>query len=204
MNSGFFIIRLNWVDCITLSGFALANIAIYYAVNHSIDFALAYLFLAVLADAFDGVFARKFNLERDFGRYLDSFVDCSIYLAVPCVIWHQLGYASTLALGSMLIFLCAGIIRLAVFNDIGNLKENSQLSYLGLPVFWSAFIVAIYYSLSSIISAPILNLLLTTTLLVYALLMLRNSAFYKPTNKLMMLVIILSLSIYYFYRGLIN
>jgi len=199
MNPNFFIIRLNWVDVVTLIGFLFANVAIYSAVNNSIDLAFGWLFLAVLADAFDGVLARKFGLVRNFGRYLDSFVDCAIYLAAPCVIWYQLNYSYPLALISMLAFLCSGIIRLAVFNNVGNLEENDSLSYWGLPVFWSVFLAAAYYSLITIMPVNFLNSLLTIAIVSYAVLMLKNGSFYKPANKILMLVIILAMSLYYFY-----
>ncbi|ODS23832.1 hypothetical protein AB835_06725 [Candidatus Endobugula sertula] len=200
MKSDFFIIRLNWVDGITLSGFVLANIAIYCAIHHAFNLALGWLFLSVLADAFDGVLARKFGTERNFGRYLDSFVDCAIYLAAPSFIWYQVGYSQPHHLLVILLFLSSGIIRLAVFNDVGNIKNTDKLSYWGLPVFWSVFLTAAYYSLANVVSTTVLNPILSIVLVIYSLLMLKNATFYKPENKSVMLVVIVTLSTYYFYQ----
>ena len=139
-----FIIRLNWVDCITLSGVFTSSLAVLAALNGYIYLCAALLFLAMLGDALDGLLARKFKLERNFGRYLDGFMDILIYLVAPCLALYLHGFNGLWALSLWPVLLC-GSTRLAVFNDIGNIQESNGLAYLGMPVFWSVFILAHFY-----------------------------------------------------------
>ena len=90
-----FIIKLNRVDLITLSSVLTTFIAMIYAIDGHLYFAMTLLFLAMTADALDGMLARKWGLEREFGRYLDGFMDVLIYLVVPSIImlqWQFDGY----------------------------------------------------------------------------------------------------------------
>jgi phosphatidylserine synthase len=92
-----FIIKLNRVDLITLSSVLTTFVAMMNAIEGHVYFAMALLFLAMTADALDGLLARKWGLEREFGRYLDGFMDVLIYLVVPSIImlqWQFGGYWS--------------------------------------------------------------------------------------------------------------
>ena len=129
-----FIIRLNWVDLITLSGVFTASLAVIAALNQAIYLCASLLFLAMLGDALDGLLARKYKLERNFGRYLDGFMDVLIYLVAPCLALYLHGFNGWWAICLWPVLL-SGCVRLAVFNDIGNIQESNGLVYLGMPVF---------------------------------------------------------------------
>src|SRR5690606_1298780 len=89
----------------------------------------ALLFLAMLGDALDGLLARRMGLTRAFGRYLDGFMDVLIYLAVPALVFYLSGFNG--AWGAVLLLMIAcGCVRLAVFNDIGNIEDGGGLAYL--------------------------------------------------------------------------
>lgn len=193
-----FIIRLNRVDLVTLSGLPLTAAAILSAVHGHPAAALGFLFLAVLFDAFDGVLARHYGLERDFGRYLDGFVDTFDYLVAPAVWFYTMGFDSLWAVVVLLLFIAAGIVRLAVFNGSGNLREGEKLYYRGMPVFWSAFVAAGYYFAAAVLDPVLAEPLLGGVLLLYALLMVRNRRCYKPRNKLLMLAVTVGLSLLFF------
>ncbi len=134
------IIRLNRVDWLTLSGVASSALAVAAALAGLVYLAVAGLYLAMLVDALDGIWARRRGLSRPFGRYLDGFMDQLVYLVAPALCLYQLGFDGLWSL-FLLLMLAAGTVRLAVFNDIGNLQEDSGLAYLGLPVFWSLFLL---------------------------------------------------------------
>ncbi|MCG8670827.1 MAG: CDP-alcohol phosphatidyltransferase family protein [Pseudomonadales bacterium] len=138
---------------------------------------ISVLFIAMLADAMDGILARKYGLERDFGKYLDGFMDVLIYLVSPGILLYESGFDGVyiVFIMSMLTF---GCIRLSVFNQIGNIEESNGLSYLGMPVFWSVFIVAIYLIVDLIVP-EISKLLLAVALTAFSVAMILNRPFYK-------------------------
>ena len=176
-----FIVRLNRVDMLTLSNVASTSVACFLVLHHQFAFALSVLFLAMLLDALDGIWARKRGTVRDFGRYLDGFVDVLIYLVTPVLWLYQWGFNTFLYSAIIVCFLSCGIIRLAIFNESGNLvnAKSDALSYWGMPVFWSVFIIAGAYLLHFMLPMRIVLPLLGIVLLSHAVLMVHNSRFYK-------------------------
>lgn len=173
-----YLIRLNRVDLITLSGVFSSLAAGALALNGSLYLATALLYLAMLADAIDGMLARKLGMERAFGRYLDGFMDVLIYLVVPSLIFYLSGFSGWWAVCLMVMTGC-GCIRLAVFNDIGNIQEDSGLAYLGMPVFWSLFILAGYLLLDLTLPAVWLQPILGAALLLFSHAMILRKRFFK-------------------------
>lgn len=189
---GRFIVRLNWVDAVTLGGLLLALKSLLAIAHRQVELALGLLFLAVLCDAFDGVLARRHGMARDFGRYLDSFIDVFIYLITPAAWFHLMGFDTPWALAILAIFIAAGLIRLSVFNSIGNIEvqtadRSGKLAYLGMPVFWAAFVAAGYYPLHGLAGPDLARVVLGLVLLVYAALMLHRADYWKPHHPGLML-----------------
>lgn len=198
------IVRLTCVDAVTLCGLALALAALLATVRRQPELALGLLFLAVLCDAFDGVLARRFGLSRDFGRYLDSFVDVFIYLITPAASFYASGFDAPWALAILALFIGAGLVRLSVFNGIGNIEigaseQSPKLAYLGMPVFWAAFVAAGYYPVLRLAGPDIAEPLLGAVLLIYAALMLHNADYWKPRGKGLMAAVICGISLAYFW-----
>ena len=173
-----FIIRLNPVDYLTLSGVYTSGLAMILANSGYTYLATAMLFIAMLGDALDGMLARKYKLERPFGRYLDGFMDVLIYLIAPSIILYCHGFDGLWSVVLMLMITC-GCIRLSVFNDIGNIQEETGLAYLGMPVFWSIFILAGYLLLEPMLPQAAAHSLLTMTLLAFSSAMLWRRPFFK-------------------------
>jgi CDP-diacylglycerol--serine O-phosphatidyltransferase len=173
-----YLIRLNRVDLITLSGVVSSLMAGALALNGSLYLATALLYVAMLADAMDGMLARKLGLERAFGRYLDGFMDVLIYLALPSMILYLSGFAGFWSI-CLLVMTGCGCIRLAVFNDVGNIQEDNGLAYLGMPVFWSLFILAGYLLLALVVPESWLKPLLGLTLLLFSNAMILRRRFFK-------------------------
>nr|VFJ91243.1 MAG: CDP-diacylglycerol---serine O-phosphatidyltransferase [Candidatus Kentron sp. H]VFJ92331.1 MAG: CDP-diacylglycerol---serine O-phosphatidyltransferase [Candidatus Kentron sp. H] len=147
----------------------------------------------MLVDAFDGIFARKYGLERNFGRYLDSFVDVLDYLVAPAIFLYCWGFTGILNSTILVFFIICGIIRLSVFNQVGNLKEanNDKLSYWGMPVFWSIFILAAAYLLALLISKPFVLAFLAVVIVIYSILMIYNGRFYKFQDTRLILILVI-------------
>ncbi|MCJ8169127.1 CDP-alcohol phosphatidyltransferase family protein [Atopomonas sediminilitoris] len=172
------IIHLNRVDALTLSGIVTSTLAAALALGGAPLLAIACLFIAMLGDALDGIWARRLGITRVFGRYLDGFLDTFIYLAVPALVFWQLGFSGAWAMG-LWPLLMAGVVRLAVFNDIGNIDEGSGLAYLGMPVFWSIFLLAGFALLTLLVPQWLANSLLALCLLAFSAAMLWRRAFFK-------------------------
>jgi phosphatidylserine synthase len=184
------IVYLNPCDVLSLSIILWSALAIGLALHQQIELAIITTFMGMLADAMDGILARKSGTIRPFGRYLDGFMDMLLYLITPIVIWSQFQLTSFMVVPWM-IFLAAGVIRLSVFNEIGNTEENNKLSYLGMPVFWSIFILSISFFSSLFINKEILALLLSLVLFGFSALMLWAKSFYKPQNIYVILLVVL-------------
>ena len=191
-----FIIRLNRVDLITLSSVLTTFIAMMYAIEGHLYFAMALLFLAMTADALDGMLARKWGLEREFGRYLDGFMDVLIYLVVPSIVmlqWQFDGYWSIF----ILLMIACGCIRLSVFNQVGNVEDSrsgsdeKKLAYKGMPVFWSVFILAAVMLLEKLIGLTLSHILLALSLTAFSFYMIVDKAFFKFSSLNQILVLTL-------------
>ncbi|ETS32627.1 MULTISPECIES: CDP-alcohol phosphatidyltransferase family protein [Photorhabdus] len=178
MNSNHFIIQLNRADYITIGGAVFSALSVAAALQHWYYLAIAFLYLAMLGDALDGIIARNLHIDRSFGRYLDGFMDQLIYLVSPAIILYLSGYQSWYSL-FIILMIISGCLRLSVFNEVGNIKNESKLSYLGMPVFWSLFIISGYALVGLVATPKLAQLLLTLALLAFSIAMLWDRPFYK-------------------------
>ncbi len=203
MKKPLLIVSLNSVDWLTLSGVWVAFASLYFAFEHQIAYALSALYLAMLIDAFDGILARKYGYESEFGRYLDSFVDVLDYLIVPGFIAYFWGFNGLLESILLVLVLCCGILRLSVFNQTGNMKdENGNLAYLGMPVFWLNFILGGAYILSWVIGHSLTFILLLFVYPVASFLMIFNGPFFKFSSINVIVSLVLGGSLVFFVAGL--
>ena len=181
MSGQHLIVRLNRVDLLTLSGVFSVSLAVWLTLNSRPLLATAVLFTAMLADALDGIWARNRGVLREFGRYLDGFMDVLVYLVAPALIWHHtlLSGWSALLLPLMIV---SGCIRLAVFNQAGTTETASgKPAYIGMPVFWSLFILGGSLLLNRFIPATIVTAMLVVVLPAFSFAMLWNKPFFKFT-----------------------
>ena len=175
------IVRLNRVDLLTLSGVFSVSLALWLTLQHKPLSATAILFIAMLADALDGIWARRRGVLREFGRYLDGFMDVLVYLVAPALIWHHTLLNDWSALLLPLMIAC-GCIRLAVFNQAGTTETASgKPAYIGMPVFWSLFILGASLLLNRLIPAHLVTAMLMVALPAFSLAMLWNRPFFKFT-----------------------
>lgn len=112
----------------------------------------ALIALAVIADTFDGRFARRFArsaAERDLGVQLDSLSDAIAFGIAPCVcmaglvrgpVWAEIGWWIV-----PFVFAACAITRLAFYN----LTHDAVRSFIGLPVPVAALVVS-----SVLLAAP--------------------------------------------------
>ncbi|MEE9355344.1 MAG: CDP-alcohol phosphatidyltransferase family protein [Methylococcaceae bacterium] len=199
------IVSLNWVDVITLSGMIVASCSLAAIIAGNFSLALGLLYLAVLLDAFDGILARKYNLQRDFGRFLDGFVDVFDYLIVPALFLYRWGFDAWYQGVILIIFMMCGITRLAVFNEVGNIEnDEGELSYWGAPVFWSALALGPLYMLSWVVGQSISAMVLIAIVPAFSIAMLHNGRYKKFKNTKFILVVLLGMSAVFFLQALLT
>lgn len=191
MMQSHFLIRLNSADCITLTGLIFSLAAVVCALQQQLFLSVALLYPAMLADALDGIYARNHKLERAFGRYLDGFMDQILYLVAPALVFYLSDYNGIWTLFLLLMIAC-GSVRLSVFNEVGNIEGISGMSYLGMPVFWSLFILSAYLLLRFVLPPLLSYLLLTPALFLFSVAMLWRRPFYKFKRLSIIIVITLS------------
>ncbi len=96
----------------------------------------ALIALAVIADTFDGRFARMFvrsPAEREFGVQLDSLSDAIAFGIAPCVCLAGLGPSGPPSIAWWLatfVFTACAITRLAFYN----VTHDAAPGFIGVPV----------------------------------------------------------------------
>ena len=148
----------------TLLNLLSGMIAVLMAVSDKLAAAAFFVFLGIFFDFFDGFFARKFNVQGELGKQLDSLADVVTSGVVPGIVMFQLmllagtgkmfmelssetgswqGYYQTLYYFipfTGFVITLASAFRLANFNI--DVRQSS--SFIGLPTpAMSIFIVSL-------------------------------------------------------------
>ncbi|WP_034057570.1 CDP-alcohol phosphatidyltransferase family protein [Lacinutrix jangbogonensis] len=137
---------------VTLLNLLSGSIAVLFAVNNQFVTAAFFVFLGIFFDFFDGLLARKLNVQSELGLQLDSLADMVTSGLVPGIVLYRLiaiavdappmvasnewtetmhwsGFTLTLAPIIGLFVTLASAYRLATFN----LDEDQQSYFKGLP-----------------------------------------------------------------------
>lgn len=124
-------IKGHLANAITLMNLSFGIIAILIILKGYTHMSLVFIFLAALFDRFDGMIARKYNAESDFGKELDSLSDLVSFGVAPALLLYQSSLYELSGVGMMLIvlYIVSGAIRLARFN----VKEFNGV-YYGVPI----------------------------------------------------------------------
>ncbi len=126
-------------DFITLLNGASGVLCIFLAVLGHYPFSAMALFLSVIFDYYDGKSAKKRGTANDFGRELDSLCDIISFGVAPATFVFLL-FEDVLFIPIYLIFILAGLIRLARFNTI-----KTEGSFEGLPIPINGIIIPVLY-----------------------------------------------------------
>lgn len=118
-------------NVITLSNLSLGGFAIVFGLNGNLRLSLLLIFIAAFADRFDGMIARKFNIESDLGKQLDSMGDIISFGVAPALLLYQGILHDFGGPGSFftVFYISCGAFRLARFN----ITEGSGY-FTGLPI----------------------------------------------------------------------
>jgi CDP-diacylglycerol--serine O-phosphatidyltransferase len=76
-------------NVVTLINLSLGGFAIVFGLHGNLRLSLLLIFIAALADRFDGMIARKFNIESELGKQLDSMSDIISFGVAPALLLYQ-------------------------------------------------------------------------------------------------------------------
>ncbi len=147
-------------NLVTLLNLFCGSIAVLFAVNSNFTAAAVFVFLGIFFDFFDGLLARKLNVQSDLGVQLDSLADMVTSGLVPGVVMYKLlvmsmdvssisseqDWSSSVDWYSFkipvvpligLFITLASAYRLAKFN----IDEDQQTYFKGLPTPANALLI---------------------------------------------------------------
>ncbi len=131
-------------DFFTIGNIISGICSIFLAFNQEMAAAAFALCIAVLFDWIDGKIARmskQTELQKLFGKELDSLADIVSFGAAPAVFGFALGLQEWWQILILLFFVSAGMLRLARFN-VTEAKEE----YEGVPITTNGIILPILYA----------------------------------------------------------
>lgn len=160
-------LKAQTANVLTLANLSLGGFAIIFTLKGNLDLSLLLIFIAALADRFDGMVARKLNIESELGKQLDSMSDIISFGVAPALLIYQgilFEFGDPGAFFTIFYIGC-GAFRLARFN----ISENNgyftglpitaagclaTLSYLAIPYLPAQFFLFMMIILSFLMVSP--------------------------------------------------
>ncbi|AFQ44319.1 CDP-alcohol phosphatidyltransferase family protein [Desulfosporosinus meridiei] len=124
---------LNIPNTITGCSLAIGFISLTLIFQQELKLALTLYAFTLLLDRLDGIAARKFGMESDFGKELDSLADFFNFCIVPAIISYFLGVNSVLSVLILIAYILSGVSRLAHFNLEGMEEIEGKKYFSGIP-----------------------------------------------------------------------
>lgn len=113
------------------------SMSIVATMNGKYKTAIAMIWIAAIADRYDGIVARMLGTSSDMGVQMDSMGDIISFGVAPSVhaynsvFLHAPNNIKLLGGIATVMLICAGALRLARYNIVGLDEDNS---FMGLPI----------------------------------------------------------------------
>ena len=188
---------------VSLFGMTLAS-------NGHYKMAIVCLAISGLCDMFDGKIARtkknRTEEAKKFGIQIDSLCDVVCFGAFPIVISYSMGIRDVLGVAILLLYGVAGVIRLAFFNVMEEIRQNQTTEnrkyYQGLPITSSSVALPLMYVIRPLFSDDIFLILVRIMMLLIGVLFITDFKFKKPSNVVIaVLVAIVAAAIIFMFTG---
>lgn len=158
-----------WIpNSLTMANGLFGFLSIISSSQYKFTYASVFIILAMLADRYDGIVARKLDIVSAIGKQLDSLCDVISFGVAPAfLIFTKVSVTTS---SSLLIFIstivcgayvCCGAYRLARFN----VSTLSNGYYQGVPITTCGTILA--FLSFNFLHIPIFALLLLTLICAY-------------------------------------
>jgi CDP-diacylglycerol---serine O-phosphatidyltransferase len=129
-------------NVLTLFNLCLGCFAIIVGLNGNLNLSTILIFLAALADRFDGRVARKLQIESELGKQLDSMCDIISFGVAPALLLYQ-GVLAEFGFPGVfftIFYIGCGAFRLARFNIT---EQNGY--FTGLPITAAGCLLTLTY-----------------------------------------------------------
>lgn len=135
-------LKAQTANALTLFNLTLGGFAILFSIKGQLNLSLLLIFIAALADRFDGMVARKLNIESELGKQLDSMSDIISFGIAPALLMYQALFFEYGAPGAFftIFYIACGAFRLAKFN----ISENNGY-FTGLPITAAGILLTLSY-----------------------------------------------------------
>ena len=174
--------------CVTYLGTISSVIGIIVAMKQRIKTAIVCLVISGICDMFDGKIARKeknrTEAAKNYGVEIDSLSDTICFVVLPTIIFYQMGMNHWYNFAVYILYVLAGIIRLAYFN-ISTSNSEPIKKYTGLPVTSAAIIMPMVYLMSFIFDKAIYNIIATIIMGIVGVLFISNIKIPKPKGNIL-------------------
>lgn len=176
---------------LTYISLGIAFLGIIQAISGNMKLSILCLALSGICDMFDGKIARtkkdRTHEERMFGIQIDSLCDLVCFGVLPAIITYQLSMKHIFDISVLIVFLLAGLVRLAHFNVSEEKRQREEKGkvrryYQGLPITSIAIFLPLLYLLQTVLGARF-QVTLDFVLLVIACLYVFNIQIPKPHGK---------------------
>ena len=150
-------------NMITIANLAFGGAAIMATMNENYTYSVLFIFIAGLLDRFDGMVARKFQLESELGKQLDSMSDIISFGVAPALLMYSLVLHEFSVTGMIItvIYIACGAFRLARFN----ISEPNGF-FTGLPITVAGVILTLSYFAINYVPSCILHVFIHHTCII--------------------------------------
>ncbi|MGM9632433.1 MAG: CDP-alcohol phosphatidyltransferase family protein [Eubacteriales bacterium] len=160
---GFF----DYTVILTYISFASSLVGMVLAYRENLLLAVLCLLFSGFCDLFDGIVARtkknRTQDEKNFGIQLDSLCDIICFGVFPAILFYLSGVDSALGVVILVLYVLAGLIRLAFFNVLEisrQANEDGCVKYFrGMPITCSSIITPIVFLVGAFLPAPAAHVL---------------------------------------------
>ncbi|MBP2241708.1 CDP-diacylglycerol--serine O-phosphatidyltransferase [Cytobacillus eiseniae] len=145
-------IKAQLANALTLTNLSLGGFAIIYTFKGEFNLSLLLIFVAALIDRFDGIVARKLNIESALGKQLDSMSDIISFGVAPALLIYQgiLFEFGDPGAFITIFYIGCGAFRLARFN----ISENNGF-FTGLPITAAGCLATLIYLAIPYVPSPL-------------------------------------------------
>ncbi|RLQ98144.1 CDP-diacylglycerol--serine O-phosphatidyltransferase [Falsibacillus albus] len=135
-------------NLLTLTNLSLGGFAIIAATQGQLSLSVILIFVAALTDRFDGMVARKLNIESELGKQLDSMSDVISFGVAPALLLYQ-GILKDFGFPGIfftVLYIACGAFRLARFNI-----TESNGYFTGLPITAAGCLATLGYLFNAVL-----------------------------------------------------
>ena len=160
-------VKSNAANLITICNLSFGGASILATLNESYSYSVLFIFIAAFLDRYDGKIARKYNLESELGKQLDSMGDIISFGIAPALLMYENIMTDFGMVGMILtiLYIASGAFRLARFNIM-----DTKGYFIGLPITVAGTFLTFAYFFTTIVEPqsylflfPILSILMVST-----------------------------------------